>query len=167
MLQYVLVVNPDICNGCRRCEMTCSLKKTGNVISPTKSRIRIIKIETIGVDTPMVCRHCLDAPCKNVCPTHAIFTDSQTGAVLIEENKCIGCRECMLACPFGAISLDVDRGALVKCDLCQGDPACVKTCMWGAITYERAGLADIRKKREAMERLQEAVITSSRMLVSS
>lgn len=158
--RYILYVDAERCDGCRRCEMMCSLVKTKNLINPVKSRIRVLKREVLGIDVPIVCRHCEDPLCRNVCPVDAILLDEKTGAVLIIEDRCIGCRECMLACPFGAISFDVDKGICVKCDLCGGVPACVEECMWNVLNYVRADLADQTQKRRAMERLQEAIIRS-------
>lgn len=156
--RYILFIDPDNCDGCRLCEMICALKNTGSIISPTKARIRVMKRETLGIDVPMVCRQCEDPPCRNVCPTNAITIDPKTGAVVVLEDRCIGCRECMLACPFGAISFDVEKRVCVICDLCGGDPQCVKICQWGAIRYVRYDVAEALKRRKAMEKLQEATI---------
>lgn len=156
--RYILFIDPDNCDGCRLCEMICALKTTGSLISPTKARIRILKRETLGVDVPIVCRQCEDPPCRNVCPANAITIEPKTGAMIVLEERCIGCRECMLACPFGAVSFDAERRVCVICDLCGGNPLCAKICKWGGITYIRADTAEILKKRKAMERLQEATI---------
>lgn len=156
MVRYILTVDPDRCDGCRLCEMICSLKKTGDLISPTKARVRVMKRETMGVDIPVVCRQCEDPPCRDLCPTNAITRHHETGAIVIDDKRCIGCRECMLACPFGAISFDTDRGVCVTCDLCEGDPACAKMCQWDVIKYERADLADLARRREAMEKIRTA-----------
>jgi len=142
----------------------CSLVKTGNLISPVKSRIRVLKREILGVDVPIVCHHCEDPPCRDVCPVNAIMIDMKTGAVLIREDRCIGCRECMVACPFGAVSFDVNRGVCVKCDLCEGKPRCIEVCEWGVLSYRRADLADLPKKRRTMERLQESIIRSREIM---
>jgi len=62
------------------------------------------------------------------------MSDELTGAVVIDEQKCIGCKACVTACPFGAILL-TPEGTLIKCDLCKGDPKCVKYCYFGAIKF--------------------------------
>lgn len=162
--RYILFVDPDICNGCRLCEMICALRTTGSVISPTKARIRVVKRETLGVDVPMVCRQCEDPPCRNVCPANAITVNPKTSAIMVLEDRCIGCRECMLACPFGAISFDDDKRVCVICDLCDGDPQCVKICLWDAIRYVKSDVAGNLKRRKAMEKLQEATIRAREML---
>lgn len=71
-----------------------------------------------------------------VCPSPlAMYRDRNTDAVVVNVDACIGCCSCMLICPFGAISHDAERGFCYKCDLCHGDPECVKWCFTKAIDY--------------------------------
>ena len=70
-----------------------------------------------------------------VCPEEAIYRGEK--AVLISEEKCIGCRACIDACPFGAILIDSKTLKPIKCDLCNGNPACVTVCPKDAIKYNR------------------------------
>jgi len=93
------------------------------------SRIRVVKGGTFT--TAVGCHQCEDAPCANVCPTGAIHRAA--GAWLVEQARCIGCKSCMVACPFGAMQVRVveDRVQALKCDLCahrEGGPACVEAC---------------------------------------
>jgi len=165
-MQYILLVDPEKCDGCRRCEMICSLAKTGNEFNPMKARIRIMKKEAMGIDVPMVCRHCEDPPCRKVCSTNAIYRDRKTGATLINEHLCIGCRECMLVCPFGALAFDPIKRVIINCDLCQGKPKCVEVCLNDAIKYVRADRADLYKKVSAMEKEMDAIIKARGTLVA-
>lgn len=80
------------------------------------------------------CRHCEDAPCMDVCPVSAISKDEK-GIVSVDRNACIGCMACSAACPFDIPKFDSD-GKMVKCDLCGGDPECVKACPAGALMIE-------------------------------
>ena len=74
----------------------------------------------------------------------AIFRDNETGIVRISMEDCIGCYECVKACPFGAIRIDPEEETVFKCDLCEGDPECAKWCPTGAIKYvERRNVATL------------------------
>ena len=93
----------------------------------------------------LTCRHCLRAPCMEVCPAEALKRDPSTGAVVVDEALCIGCRDCVFACPFGAIKMEA--GKAIKCDLCGGDPACVRHCPTRALSFVSPE-EEIRKKQE-------------------
>ena len=70
-----------------------------------------------------------------VCPVDAITKNAATGAMEVNEQTCVGCKVCTIACPFGTINYNRDTGKVVKCDLCGGDPQCAEACPTGAITY--------------------------------
>lgn len=117
----------DLCTGCRICELACSATKVG-AYSPRKAHIAI-SIESEGLRAqPIVCIQCENAPCSYACPNNAIQRDEKTGSVVISEEKCNGCRMCVLACPIEAVYLDVETRKATKCDLCGGDPVCAKYC---------------------------------------
>lgn len=82
---------------------------------------------------PIVCRQCKDPKCKESCPMDAIYISS--GIVNIDEEKCISCQQCAIACPFGAIFVHPDVTTPFKCNLCQGDPQCVKECPKQALLF--------------------------------
>jgi len=121
-----LFVESVLCTGCLMCELACSIHKTG-LANPLNSRIRVAKNYKTGVNQPVVCRQCNPAPCQEVCPVDCFERNLETGALVLNEEGCIRCGSCVEACPFGALSFSVD-GALIKCDLCGGDPRCVKFC---------------------------------------
>jgi Fe-S-cluster-containing dehydrogenase component len=86
----------------------------------------------------MICRHCLNPPCEKACPVEEdkpIKKDQNTGIVKLFTETCIGCYECVKACPFGAMRINPHSGEVYKCDLCGGDPECVRWCPTGAIQY--------------------------------
>jgi Fe-S-cluster-containing dehydrogenase component len=87
------------------------------------------------------------------CPVEAFHRDEKTGAVLIDDDVCIGCRLCIDECPFGGISIDPDKERVIKCDLCGGDPQCVKYCPTSALQYVRADRMIALKKRKGAERM--------------
>lgn len=140
----VLVFDVNKCTGCRACETRCSFKHL-KVINPTKSRIRIMKLEELGINVPIVCHQCGEASCMSACPTRAIQEDKRTGARVINERRCILCRVCVDVCPFGALAMTPDR-RLIKCNLCEGDPECVKHCETGALSYTKVEKAEVEKR---------------------
>jgi Fe-S-cluster-containing hydrogenase component 2 len=156
MPQRILVIDPEKCTGCRTCELACSFKHEKE-FNPAKSRIHILKWEEAGLDVPMVCQQCESPICLTVCPVKAVARDDKTGAMLINYDICIGCRMCVMACPFGAPSIDEESRKTIKCDLCDGDPECVKFCPTGAIDYVKSTKATFRKKRVAAERFGELI----------
>ncbi|EOX8980889.1 4Fe-4S dicluster domain-containing protein [Enterobacter hormaechei] len=129
MNQFILA-DPEKCIGCRTCEVACMMShQSGATPEALTSRIRVVKGGTFT--TAVGCHQCEDAPCANVCPTGAIRRAA--GAWLVEQARCIGCKSCMVACPFGAMQVRVveDRVQALKCDLCahrEGGPACVEAC---------------------------------------
>ncbi len=145
-----LVVDPEKCNGCRLCEKACSLKHYG-VEDPERSRIRIDEWE--GLFFPRVCHQCEDAPCMTVCPTNSRRRDRKTGMTVVDHKRCIACKTCVAVCPFGACSYDRVTGQVVTCDLCGGDPQCVKVCEPGAVRYVEKGDIYLNRQLEAAGKL--------------
>lgn len=150
----VLAVDPKKCNGCKLCELACSLFNYGET-DPARSRIRVIEWDLNGVFLPVLCQHCADAPCRKACPKDAISWQDEWGRVVIDYNRCISCRMCMAACPFGAIGFDMAREVVFKCDLCGGRPQCVNFCEPKALTFpyaDRVPYPQIRKAAGIMRR---------------
>jgi carbon-monoxide dehydrogenase iron sulfur subunit len=95
--------------------------------NPRRASIRVVALGK-GVDIPVACLNCTDAPCMSVCPTGALYRKEADGMVLVREDVCIGCAMCVSVCPAGAITLDPVDGIASKCDLCGGEPRCVAYC---------------------------------------
>lgn len=122
-----LVVNPEVCTGCNSCMLTCSFTHEG-YFSFSKSRMQIEKDEERAVSIPRVCIQCKDAPCIQVCSEEALFKDKGTGAIMVDKDKCTGCKKCVKACPYGGIVFDEEGSIPLICDLCGGKPSCIEVC---------------------------------------
>ncbi|MCK7229086.1 4Fe-4S dicluster domain-containing protein [Enterobacter asburiae] len=125
-----IMADSEKCIGCRTCEVACAVSHQEFVSSnDLMPRIRVVKGG--AYTTAVGCHQCEDAPCANVCPTSAIRRSA--GTWLVEQARCIGCKSCVVACPFGAmqVRLEGNRAHALKCDLCahrEGGPACVEAC---------------------------------------
>jgi len=117
------------CSGCRRCEIACSLHHEGE-IWPESSRIRIFMLIP-GLEVIHLCTQCPEYPCVKSCPSSALSIDEKTGAVIVDRGKCSGCGVCIKSCPGEIPHLHPGEGYVVICDLCGGDPQCVKVCREG------------------------------------
>ena len=118
------------CVGCRACEYACSMFHEGTV-RPSVARVHVFKYKGI-VDVPVICHHCTDAPCIEACPTEpkSIHKDPNTNGIILNTQTCLGskCLKCQAACPAEFIRVHPDTGQPIMCDLCGGDPECVKAC---------------------------------------
>ncbi len=130
------------CSGCRRCELACSMHHEG-WWWPEASRIRVF-MPFPGVEVPHFCAQCDDYPCVASCPVEALSVDEDTTAVIVDQDKCTGCGECIDACPGKVPFMHPEHGKAVICDLCGGDPECVKVC-------EEAGYYALRVVEEGMD----------------
>lgn len=155
-VQGVLDLNPEKCTGCRACENACSLHHFG-LCAPEMSYIYIVKREREGMWVPMTCMHCENPPCMAVCPFKAISRNIETGAIEISTDLCVGCRLCTIVCPTGCIVTDRPRNVMTKCDLCDGDPVCVKVCIPEALSYLPPERMRKKKMREKSVRVFEAL----------
>ncbi len=161
-MSYV-IAEPSKCIGCRTCEISCVAAHSDSNIFLAEGevgftpRLEVIKTET--VTTPVQCRQCKNAQCVKACPNGSLTYD-ENGIVLVNEETCIGCKKCVVACPFGAMSMGpvYKEGEKVlqarlnvkeegnsslkvkmvatKCDTCkgrEGGPACIEACPTAAL----------------------------------
>lgn len=152
-MRKVLIVDAERCNNCRSCEVACSTAKEGEVC-PQKSRVRLTPFSENYFYYPTVCLQCEIPYCAHACPTGALGKDLESGVVGIEKAKCIGCKMCLVACPFGAMGF-ID-GVAAKCDLCGGDPACVKFCEPQALTFGEPDDISAGKRLNVAQRMKDA-----------
>ena len=128
-----------VCAGCRICEIVCTLSHEGK-IQPSLARNIVHKdIQAGDLTHVLYCQQCDDPQCLKACPTGALHVDPETGARVIDQDVCIGCQTCLNACIYAQggqgesrIKFNPETNTCFKCDLCGGDPLCVKYCPIGA-----------------------------------
>ena len=156
-----LHMDVELCTGCHQCEMACSYHHE-NVFNPSKSRIKIFSFSDTGRNVPYTCTQCSEAWCMQACPVDAISVNTKTGAKEVSDVLCVGCKVCTIACPFGTINYNHTSGKVDKCDLCGGDPDCVKVCPTPALTYidaESTGMGKMRAWAEKTDAGSQATTT--------
>ena len=136
-MEYTLIVNTEDCVGCNACEVAC--KQEHNLpVGPRWIRVYADNPRQIAGKLQLRyivshCIHCRYPPCKDACPVNAI-TKGEDGVVLIDEELCTGCKDCIEACPLGVMQFDNEKKVAQKCDLCVDrldrglQPACVAAC---------------------------------------
>jgi Fe-S-cluster-containing dehydrogenase component len=160
--QLGLAIDLDTCVGCQACVTSCKEWNSGGHMAPLTdinpygggadgvwfNRVHSYEQQLDGasrtVHFPRSCLHCAEPACVTVCPTGASYKRGSDGIVLVDEDKCIGCKLCSWACPYGAREFDTEVGVMKKCTLCvdriynqnldeaERVPACVAACPVGA-----------------------------------
>ncbi|MDF2627039.1 MAG: molybdopterin oxidoreductase iron-sulfur binding subunit [Symbiobacteriaceae bacterium] len=140
MTRYAYYIDLSICAGCESCTVACQNK---NGLAPELAYTKVHRFETgtfPNLKSSFVagqCFHCDEPACAAACPTGATYKTDE-GPVLVNEAQCIGCKYCMVACPYDARVFDEEMGAARKCTECADrlasgrKPACVETCLTGA-----------------------------------
>ncbi len=132
--KVLIKTNFDLCTGCLICQLECSVWLFGK-FNPHRSALNIEHTNENLCRFPIICNHCENTYCAKVCPTDAISRDEVTGAIVIDHQKCIGCKKefCHEYCPIKVIHVDPVSKKAFKCDLCKGSPRCVVSCPTGAL----------------------------------
>ncbi len=152
MVNYGFVIDNRTCIGCHACTVAC--KSEHDVpIGVNRTHVKYIEKGTYPDSTREFsvhrCNHCEDAPCTTICPTTALFTRSD-GIVDFDDERCIGCKSCMHACPYDALYIDPNKGTAAKCNYCAHriehsyEPACVIVCPTESIVSGDLDDADSR-----------------------
>jgi len=149
--KYALIIDTTKCTGCGACIEACRLR---NELPEGQSYIHgLVKGDNHVTWNLMVqCQHCADAPCATVCPTNATYIRDD-GVVVINDKLCVGCKYCIVACPYEARIFDEEAGVAAKCWLCLdwvlggGVPACVQACIPGARIFGRTDDPDSEVSR--------------------
>lgn len=132
-----MLIDLSLCIGCNACAVACK-QENGVPLTKFNTWVESWDVDKAGeirrANMPKLCNHCADAPCVKVCPTGASY-QTEDGVVLVDAEKCIGCKYCMTACPYQARWVDEESGEVDKCTFCYHRssngllPACVSTCV--------------------------------------
>ncbi|MDO9136375.1 MAG: 4Fe-4S dicluster domain-containing protein, partial [Lutibacter sp.] len=140
-MKYGFIIDNRKCIGCHACTTAC---KSEHDVAIGVNRTYVKQVEkgefpnTRRIFSVMRCNHCTDAPCVEICPVQALYT-REDGIVDFDNNRCIGCKSCMQACPYDALYIDPDTHTAAKCNYCAHrvdvgrEPACVSVCPEHAI----------------------------------
>ncbi len=134
MKKQIFLYKIETCIGCHSCQYACAEKKGLREGIWFRRVLHMEKVDGYQGAYSAACNHCESPACVSVCPTGAMMKDSETGLVLHDDSKCIGCGSCQWACPYGAVTVDPALGMAVKCDGCKAlredskDPWCVLAC---------------------------------------
>ncbi|HDR89951.1 MAG TPA: dimethylsulfoxide reductase subunit B [Bacteroidetes bacterium] len=182
MKQLAFYFDSQYCSGCKTCQVAC---KDKNDLGPGILWRRVYEIgggtwkkegkawvpDIFAYNLSLSCNHCDDPICLRVCPTGAI-EKREDGIVRIDQKKCMGCRYCEWACPYGSPRFDEEKGLMGKCDMCcdyidQGKmPVCVSSCPMRALDFGR--YEDLLEKygdQENIYPLPDPEITRPRLIV--
>ncbi len=143
--RVALLIDLERCTGCKSCEAAC---KTEHRLGPGEYRNKVVwasALEEAGLAfLTLTCQHCERPACLRACPVNpkAIQKDAVTGIVRVDESRCTGCGECVIACPYSAMGFDAQGHHAVKCDLCvdrraegEATTACASVCPTQAIRF--------------------------------
>jgi len=141
VVNFGFVIDNRKCIGCHACTVAC--KSEHDVpIGVNRTHVKYIEKGTYPDVTREFsvhrCNHCEDSPCTTICPTTALFT-REDGIVDFDDDRCIGCKSCMQACPYDALYIDPNKGTAAKCNYCAHriensyEPSCVVVCPVEAI----------------------------------
>lgn len=151
----MIMIHPEKCTGCRNCMLACSYEKEGQ-FRPVASRIHVYTWEREGFSVPMMCQQCNDAPCVNVCTTNSMRRLPDSMLIVYDSQNCIRCRMCVQACPFGNAVYDSYTNTILKCDTCNGEPACVEFCPTKALTFEDEAVSTRSRKKALAAKIKDA-----------
>jgi anaerobic dimethyl sulfoxide reductase subunit B (iron-sulfur subunit) len=169
MKQYAFYFDSSSCSGCKACQVACKdrhglrvgllWRRVYEVTGGTWTRRGEAWISSVfAYHVSLACNHCEQPICAEVCPTGATAKRAD-GIVLIDPDKCIGCRYCSWACPYGAPQYDAEAGRMTKCTFCAEDlgaglpPSCVAACPLRALDFGERTELEARYKASHLDKL--------------
>ena len=157
------------CTGCKACQIACKDKNElpvgviwrrvyqyggGGWVADSRNKDLLVPNNIFVYSISAACMHCEQPVCVEICPTTAM-SKGEDGVVTIDGDKCIGCRYCEWACPYGAPQFDEAVGVMTKCNFCQdlvaegGNPACVDACPMRALEFGE--IEELRAKHGTLD----------------
>ncbi len=146
-MEKLLLVDMDKCTGCKQCDLACSFIKE-DLFDPARGRIKVMKFEDIALGIQLLCEQCDAYPCIDSCPEGALSRSEKTGIISVDAEICTQCGSCVDACPYHGIRLHPETSVPLICDLCGGDPYCVKHCVPEALTWVDATPEAMTQKKK-------------------
>jgi Fe-S-cluster-containing hydrogenase component 2 len=138
MPDMIFVVDVAQCTACQKCEIACAGHHVTEM-NAARARIAVFPRPAVkpgeSAGTPVTCLQCDDAACVRVCQVDALQRSPVTGAIEVDHGRCVRCKMCVPACPFGNMRWDEPLAQVTKCDLCSGMPQCALACPSGALKY--------------------------------
>jgi anaerobic dimethyl sulfoxide reductase subunit B (iron-sulfur subunit) len=186
--QMAFYFDASACNGCKACVIACKSENNlpvginwrqvyeymgGSWVQHPERKDIMMPSGLFAYPVSTACMHCANPVCAQVCPSSAIFKREEDGVVLIDLEKCIGCRYCEWACPYGAPQYDESIGKMTKCDFCYDlldkgeEPFCTASCVMRALEFGE--LEELRAKYgnvDAIEPLPVAEITEPSVVIT-
>lgn len=171
----MIIVEASKCLGCRSCQLACAVAhaEIPDLLAALAEGVRP-RVAVVGVEgqwaVPLQCRQCETAPCVAICPTGALTKPAPDSPVLTNDKLCIGCKSCVLVCPFGVINIGGQGQAIIKCDLCLArtaagaEPACVEACPTGALKYEELQAVIAAARQRAAQEVSRAETSRLQLL---
>lgn len=168
------IIDVSLCNGCHACQIVCKDEHVGSDWTPIAKpqpdtgQFWLKLTETVRGTVPKVkvayrphlCMHCDQAPCMDSCKVYGAIYKRDDGLVIIDPEKCVGCKSCVAACPYGAIYFNDELNIAQKCTGCAHllggghpieEPRCIDACPTEALKFkEEYELADLIKKAEVL-----------------
>jgi len=167
--RYGFYFESQRCIKCWACEIAC--EQWHGIRAGTVKLRKVMEVTTgtfpqvTRIFLSVSCRHCANAPCIKACPAGAISQRSEDGIVTVDSGKCIGCRSCLEACPFGIPQFGED-GTMQKCDMCLERiaigqlPICVATCPTGALHWGTLQELSEKALRKSARKTAAAILTA-------
>jgi len=168
MVRGSFVFDQNKCTGCHACRLACTIENRlsfrqswRQVHTFNPARLPVAPVTHLS----LACNHCADPACQQACPALAYCRDEDTGAVLLDDSKCIGCKYCSWACPYDAPQFEPSLGVMTKCTFCNDrlregrDPACAELCPTGALSFAHLPVEEITNAAEGFpaSRLRPAI----------